>query len=493
MFILFPFALAANAEEVEGRTNESLLLEIKDFEQAPPPKKPEQNAAVHMSAAQSIFADVPLDYWAIDEIYFLYNRSIIQGYEKDQILEFQPNRNVTRAQAAKMLVKALGESELEVPKPTFKDVGDDHWAQGWVERAVQMGLFSGYNDGTFRPDDPLKRSQMSKVIALAFQLSLDSSKVNAQVFSDVNQGHWAYPYILKLYYNGISNGNQNRFLPEQYISRSQFSAFLARALSEEFRLPVVGQVIATGTVTAQALNVRSEPNTNSKIIGKLVLGDTVNIYEINGDWAKIMYGNTIAYVHKSYLKLKNVTGNVLKDRIIVVDAGHGGKDPGTIGSNTNEKTIVLSVAQKLKEKLESAGAKVIMTRDDDTFISLEGRVEIAKKNHAELFISIHVNSASSNKANGAETYYDTSTNPKGYESYLLAKEIQSQIVNNAKMYDRGVKDNRFYVIRNNTVPSVLIELGFISNESDAAKLTSSSYQDIFAESIYQGIVQYYSK
>jgi N-acetylmuramoyl-L-alanine amidase len=492
--ILLPFTTIANAEERESYTtnvsDKDLLLEIRDFEQTPPPERSEQQV---MASASTTFSDVSADHWAVKEIQFLYNRSIIEGYEKNHVLEFQPNRNLTRAQAAKMLVKALGKDEWQKSKPTFKDVDKGHWAFGWIERAVQLGLFKGYDDGTFQPDEPLKRSQMSKVIAIAFQLPSVSSSMNAQVFNDVSKNHWAYPYTLKLYYHGISNGNQNRFMPEQYISRAQFSAFLARALNKDFRLPVVGSAIATGKVTAPTLNVRLGPSANTQIVGKLVSGNVVNVYEINGYWAKISYGSKVGYVHKSYLKLKNVHGNVLKGRIITVDAGHGGEDPGALGKGTNEKTIVLSVAQKLKEKLESAGAKVIMTRKDDTFKTLEERVKIAQQNYAELFVSIHVNSASSNKASGAETYYDTSTNPNGYESYLLAKEIQSQIVENADMYNRGVKDNKFYVIRYNSVPSVLVELGFISNDNDAKKLISDYYQNIFAQSIYNGIVQYYSK
>jgi N-acetylmuramoyl-L-alanine amidase len=486
------FSGSVAAEELDA-SDEELLLEIQNFEQAPPSETSEKHVPFAMSSTQSVFLDVPIDHWAVNEIQYLYNRSIIKGYETGQVLEFRPNLNLTRAQAAKMLAKALGEDELAVSNPTFKDVGSDHWALGWIERGVKLGLFKGYDDGTFRPDEPLKRSQMSKIIAIAFQLTINSSKMNSQVFVDVDKNHWAYPYTLQLYYHGISNGNQNRFMPEQYISRAQFSAFLARALNENFRLPVMGSVIATGKVTAQTLNVRSGPNTNSAIIGKLSLGDLVNVYEINGYWTKIMYKNETGYVHKSYLKLKNVQGNILKDRIIVVDAGHGGHDPGAIGAGTNEKTIVLSVAQKLKENLESAGAKVILTRKDDTFKSLEERVEIAKNNYAELFVSIHVNSATSNQASGTENYYNTTTNPNGYESYLLAKEIQSQIVKNAGMNDRGVKDRKFYVIRYNNVPSVLVELGFISNKNDASKLKSNEFQEIFAQSIYNGIVEYYKK
>ncbi|QPA30734.1 N-acetylmuramoyl-L-alanine amidase [Thermaerobacillus caldiproteolyticus] len=492
--LLFPSSLAAYAEEKQSlSSSDEGLLEIRDFNQSPPFADGSTSTTFTISSSNgTIFSDVPTDHWAKSEIEFLYQRSIIQGYTVNNGLQFRPNARVTRAQAAKMLMKALGEKEQPISRARFKDIPSDHWAAGWIERAVEKGIFQGYEDGTFRPDDPLKRSQMSKVIAIAFQLPAPPSTASKVAFTDVSSNYWAYPYISKLYYHGISNGNQNKFMPESYISRDQFSAFLARAMNEDFRLPVNSSVIATGKVTAQSLNVRSAGNANASIVGKLNYGTVVNVYEINGYWAKISYGKINGYVHKSYLKLKNVNGNPLQGRIITVDAGHGGTDSGAIGNGAYEKNIVLSVAKKLQQKLEKAGAKVIMTRANDTYKTLEERVQIAKNNYAELFVSIHVNSASAS-ANGSETYYDTSTNPNGYESYLLAKEIQQQLVKNANMLDRGVKDNNFYVIRYNTVPSVLVELGFITNKSDVQKLTSDEYQNIFAESIYNGIVQYYNK
>lgn len=483
---VFPFSTSAYAEEPA-----SGLLEIQNFNQPSPFEKTVNTASFMISSSDGIvFSDVPTDYWAKNEIEFLYNRSIIQGYDQGDELQFRPKEFVTRAQAAKMLMKALGEEEKTVSNAKFKDVPADHWAAGWIELAVEKGIFTGYPDGTFHPNDRLKRSQMSKIITIAFSLPDVSPNEKTNIFTDVNSKYWAHPYVMKLYYNGISNGSQNKFMPESYVSRDQFSAFLARAMSEQFRLPVNSSVVAKGKVTAQSLNVRSAGNTNASIVGKLSYGTMVNVYEINGYWAKISYGNMNGYVHKSYLKLQNTNGNLLQGRIITIDAGHGGADSGAIGNGAYEKNIVLSVAKKLKQKLEKAGVNVIMTREDDTYPSLEKRVEIAKQNYAELFISIHVNSGSS-AATGTETYYDTSTNPNGYESYLLAKEIQNQIVSNASVVDRGVKNNKFYVIRYNTVPSVLVELGFISNSDDAQKLISDDYQNIFAESIYNGILQYY--
>jgi N-acetylmuramoyl-L-alanine amidase len=491
-FIVMSLPFAANAYAAEQNDE---LLKIEDFNQAPPDQTAAHAASFAIASSGAVFSDVPEGYWAKEEIEFLYQRSIIQGYQQGSQLQFRPLDSLTRAQAAKMLMLAIGEKEPTTIQVKFKDVPSSHWAARWISLAAQKGIFTGYDDGSFHPNDKLKRSQMSKVLALTFSLS--NPPANAKKpFTDVSSSYWAYSYIMKLYYNGISNGSGNKFMPESYISRDQFSAFLARAMSDQFRLPVSsadeGTVIAKGKVTAQTLNVRSSGSTNALVVGQLSNGTIVNVYSIQGYWAKISYGNLRGYVHKSYLKLQNVSGSVLAGRIITVDAGHGGTDPGTIGNGANEKDIVLSVAKKLKQKLEAAGAKVIMTRESDTYPTLEERVNIAKQNYAELFISIHVNSASPS-AKGTETYYDTSTNPNGYESYLLAKEVQAQIVANANMVDRKVKDEAFYVIRNNTVPSILVELGFISNTEDVKKLTSDQFQNIFAESIYNGIVQYYKK
>ena len=241
------------------------------------------------------------------------------------------------------------------------------------------------------------------------------------------------------------------------------------------------------------LNIRSGPSASTKTIGTLNRGEEVAVLSINGFWAKIVYKGQEAYTHKSYLKLINKTGSALKGRIIVIDPGHGGKDPGAVSGSDSEKAIVFKVANIVKQKLENAGAIVKMTRGSDVYPSLEDRVDFAHANYAEVFVSIHVNSATSSSAKGTETYYSISANDNEQEDYLLASSINSQIVNNANMTNRGVKREDWYVIRNSVFPSVLVELGFISNSDDKAKLTSDKYVQIFGDSIYNGIVQYYSK
>ncbi|MCK6206049.1 N-acetylmuramoyl-L-alanine amidase [Bacillus infantis] len=456
-----------------------------------------------MAATNISFSDVNSQYWAYTNISHLSSLGIIGGYEKGGAYYFNPNDNVTRAQAAKMIVESLNLGELNVSTSSFKDIPASHWASGYIERVSSLKIFGGYQDGTFGPNDPLKRSQMAVVIAKAFKFGYNGYNPDQQVFKDVAPAYWANEYILKLHYNGISNGSNFSFKPETRISRSEFSAFLSRAIDEKYRVPVLGPVLqpSPGTtvakgevVAASSLNIRQAPSTSSSIVGRVSLGTEVSITSMDGYWAKINYNGLTGYVHKSYLKLKSTdANNPIKGRIIVVDPGHGKQDPGASVSGINEKDIVLKVSKKLAAKLEAAGAKVVMTRSTDNFLSLEERVAYAKSVYAETYISVHVNAAGSTAAKGAEVFYDTSTNVNGTESKKLAYEIQREIVSQAKMNDRGIKDTGFYVIRNNQVPSVLVELGFLTNADDRKKLTSETYLNIYADAIYKGVLQYYRK
>lgn len=251
--------------------------------------------------------------------------------------------------------------------------------------------------------------------------------------------------------------------------------------------PSTGKVM--GKVTVASLNVRSGPNSQYPRLGALKHNQKVEVLSLEGYWAKINYNGLPGYVHKTYLKLLNQSNSPVQDRIIVIDAGHGGTDPGASGNGIVEKHLALDISKRVEAKLKRAGANVLMTRTGDTFPTLKDRTDFAKRHYAETFVSIHGN-AFTPAANGTEVFYDTSTNPNGNESRQLAQYIQNNIVRMANMTDRGAKDTGFYVIRNNNVAAVLVELGFMTNKSDAEKLKRNP--DIFAEAIYQGIVQYYS-
>lgn len=146
-----------------------------------------------------------------------------------------------------------------------------------------------------------------------------------------------------------------------------------------------------------------------------------------------------------------------------------------------------------KKKLEAAGAKVLMTRTGDTYPTLQDRVDFTNANYGEIFVSVHVNSASNTSAQGTETYYAVSTGDMYQEDVDLATFVNNQIVKNLNMKNRGVKEQQYYVIRNMLIPSILVELGFLTNSEDNNKLTNDQYVELFAESIYKGILQYYTK
>jgi N-acetylmuramoyl-L-alanine amidase len=225
-----------------------------------------------------------------------------------------------------------------------------------------------------------------------------------------------------------------------------------------------------------------------------------------------------------------------KKWVIVIDPGHGGYDPGALGSFSAEKNITLAIALRTGNYIEQniKNVSVIYTRKTDSFVDLKDRPAIANKNNADLFISIHVNWANSKSVHGAETYvmglakdeqnlavaikenevillekdYSTSYegfDPKSPESYVMftlmqniylgqstsfASKIQSQYKDKYDRLDRGVKQAGFWVLFNTTMPSVLTETGFITNPDEEKFLNSASGQDIIAKSIYNACLDY---
>ncbi len=601
------------------------------------------------------FEDVTKNHPAYEEINYLVSLGVIQGYFVNGKRVFGPNNNVTRGQAAKMVVVASGNKPLIVNKSSFSDVTVGTEMSGYIERAVQLGFFDKNIKGEFLPNKALTRGEMSYVLTKAFNLDTSEYEGIDSPFTDVGITHEYVKYINTIYYNGITNGTGKTYLPNSTVTRSQFSLFVARAKSEKYRLelPVKGvtvpdtsqviglvkvttdglnirkstdsssttnivgkvntggklsvyavegnwlkvsykgayayifkqyaefldvdgnvlgavekevttknavnlyvkptssaKVISTiktnvklpvyktvggyyltqvdglpgyvvansttdaveeekpnpdpgtppvisgdvlGRVTVANLNVRSQSNSTSAVLFKLNKGEYVQVNSISGYWAEITYNGQTGYVHKSYLKLLNQSAKPLQNRVIILDPGHGGKDPGTVKGSVSEKSITLKVSTQVKQLLESAGAKVYMTRTGDTYPSLQDRVDFTQANYGEIFVSVHVNSAANSSAQGTETYYAISTGDMYQEDIDLATFVNNQIVNNLNMKNRGVKQEQYYVIRNMVIPSILVELGFLTNTEDHNKMTNDQYVNLFAESIYNGILQYYKK
>lgn len=187
-----------------------------------------RSAPVVVTVADGNYPDLRVTHWALKEIMYLGDDRIIGGYPTG---EFQPERNATRAEAAKMLAIALN---LPVPVATsaYKDVHSSHWAKDYIAAASKAGFFNGNPDGTFAPDKVLKRAEMAKIISVAYAFKASDTSY----FTDVKSGYWAKGYISGLYENGITTGYPDKtFHPEEATTRAEFSVFLARALNKEFR------------------------------------------------------------------------------------------------------------------------------------------------------------------------------------------------------------------------------------------------------------------
>ncbi|WP_415782924.1 N-acetylmuramoyl-L-alanine amidase [Bacillus manliponensis] len=181
-------------------------------------------------------------------------------------------------------------------------------------------------------------------------------------------------------------------------------------------------------------------------------------------------------------------------KTVVVDPGHGAHDSGAYYGGVMEKTIALSVSLKLKSLLEQGGLKVVMTRTTDIYPSLNDRVNISNKNNADIFVSVHANAASSTAAHGIETLY-YSKHPKAKEARSLANSVQSALIKNTGATNRKLKDrDNLRVLKgDNNAPPILVETGFVSNPSERMKLVSDSYQNVLAQSVFEGVQQYFSK
>ncbi|MBF2026692.1 MAG: N-acetylmuramoyl-L-alanine amidase [Oscillatoriales cyanobacterium C42_A2020_001] len=172
--------------------------------------------------------------------------------------------------------------------------------------------------------------------------------------------------------------------------------------------------------------------------------------------------------------------------VVVIDPGHGGPDPGAVGiGGLQEKGIVLDIGAKVAAILQQRGVYAMLTRADDRDLDLEPRVQMAEQVNATVFVSIHANSISLDRpeVSGLETYYFQS----GSE---LAQTIHQAILQTTGVMDRGVRTARFYVLRKTSMPSVLVEVGFVTGQDDAARLSNPSYRTQMADAIARGILQY---
>ncbi len=202
------------------------------------------------------------------------------------------------------------------------------------------------------------------------------------------------------------------------------------------------------------------------------------------------------------IPLDTIPANQVSGKIIIIDPGHGGIDPGCSSKNgAKEKDIVLEISKKLAKKLNSLAIYTVLTRESDTDLAkdikgplirrkredLNRRAQLAKTHKADLLISIHANSFPESRWSGAQTFYS----PECGRSRLLAEAIQNSLVISLGPNNRKAKPGDFRILRESTVPSAMVEVGFLSNPKEAALLQNENYQEKVAQAIAKGIVDYF--
>jgi N-acetylmuramoyl-L-alanine amidase len=317
----------------------------------------------------------------------------------------------------------------------------------------------------------------------------DKASLNGKVVGAVKQGE-AYEILEEKnnWYKLALKGGKTGWAAGWYIEKMAGSK---PEQSPENKKSGFVQILYNGT------NLRSDASTSSSIVARVSSGESFAIEEKEGEWYKVSLKNgQSAYVAGWIVSASDTSGRQetankktggLKGKTIIIDPGHGGRDSGTIGyRGTLEKDLTLTTSQLLYDLLRNAGADVKMTRNDDSYYSLNTRVALAHYHDSDAFISIHYDSIHDSSIKGYTSYY--------YHQYQkeLSQTILDSLSSTLSSRNRGLKKGDYYVIRENKQPAVLLELGYLSNPSEEALVTARSFQDTAARSIYNGLTNYFS-
>ena len=428
------------------------------------------------------------------EINYLLYHEVVQGFSDGT---FGVDITVNREQAAAMIGRALGVSG-DPQSSNFDDVEDGSHFSGYINELNDRGIINGFDAETFGPKRELTRGQMAMMISNAFP-ELTGGESDFQ-FPDVGSGMRAFEAIHILAAEGVTAGYPDgTFRPEVDMTRMEFALFMARSMNEDFRQVSTSEDFELAEVTASSLNVRPQPNTSQPPVGKLLKYTPVKVLDQTDGWARIDYRGSIAYVSANFLRMheRSKYNNALQGKTIILDPGHGGRDGGGTGNGLVEKDIAIDISLMLQLKLMQAGADVVMTRTEDEFLTLSERVTISNATAGDAFVSVHANAAHSS-AHGAEVFYNVRYEEE--RSKALGDALLYRMVNDMNLHNRrgsAAKDtdldninNGLGVLLNNRVPSVLVEVGFMTNSREAARLKTESFRYGMAEALLQGTIDY---
>lgn len=266
-------------------------------------------------------------------------------------------------------------------------------------------------------------------------------------------------------------------------------------VSSEFIEQVAGQ--AQARITASLVNQRSGPGTTFPVVTTHPRGQAIAVSGLSGEWVKVSAAGGAGYILGNLLSFSFApadgaadlpeapTATDLSGFTVVIDPGHGGRDPGAIAaSGLRESDVNLTMSHQLRVRLEAAGARVIMTRTTDVGLTLAERVAFGNESGAHLFVSVHNNAHTNPQISGTQTFYGVTEG-----SFALALGVHRRLVA-LGLNDRAVLTANFAVLQRTTVPAILIETAFLSNPQNAALLAQESFIDRAVEAHFAGISEW---
>ncbi len=435
-----------------------------------------------VSAAE--FPDVPITHVNYDAIMRLTDMGVVAGYDDGT---FCPDKEITRTEFCALVARTLGYNKdtYVVKDLPFSDVPENYWGRAYISFCYERGLINGMGDGTFAPADKVTLAQVGKVVVCTINREAEALRMEGEKW------YSGYIKVAKLY--GLMNEITQE--PEERATRANIAQFVYNTVESRLIPEVEEQEPDEEPENPDEENPDEETDEPEYVNpgGDEPGGsDDDDVVEDPGNNIP-----GIEFTDEELLSIEEIFAQ--KDysevKVILIDPGHNysGKDIGARIDELNikEEIVTWQIADKLRTKLEKMGYTVYMTRPlmtdslANTSIteSLQARVDLSHMVLADLYISIHCNMGG---GSGTETYCFR------YGGYAarIAKIVQEKITDATGLYNRGVKTADFYVCKNTTMPSILIETGFLDTEKDREILTSEDGQNDIAQAIADAVEEY---
>jgi N-acetylmuramoyl-L-alanine amidase len=328
-------------------------------------------------------------------------------------------------------------------------------------------------------------------LAVILGKAYDLKSIDLINYESLNSKLWLYSH-LDIIAKAKLHKSKNFDVTSDYIGRAEISAMLASTFNSILKQK--SPSLYKKALGSPFIVVKIGISEQNQRIGTIPYGKVVEVIsQVNSRWSLVAFKEIRGYV----LNVDITEYIPLEGKVIILDPGHGGRDPGALGNDLVEKDINLDVSLKVRDLLEKKGAIVYLTRKIDKTVALPDRFVFSKRYDADIFVSIHTNAHYEN-FDGTEVYFnkkpyeeDGYANPFSEKSYELAKMIHFSLLEEISTKDNGIYDDAFRVLRKNTVPSALIELGYLSNNSDANKIKSETFRIDSASGIVKGIESYF--